>query len=182
MAKKRSRIDHKEKARQKRRELAFTKMLNTPDRRQYFSNSHPLILPEDPTAFPNSLPRWKLSELNLKAFPEIEDFRIATFKSKGYGYHLAFKSPAHGVLTSFPWWDHVDKDMAKGIQEIPMGTIQNPFYDLEQGWQLLIFLHEDQIYILQGKEPGDNNFQTWYRVDLDRYLSEWNRVREKFKP
>lgn len=182
MPRKRSRSTPKEKAGQKRRERAYADILKTTNRKRYFSNPQPLTLPEDTTAFPGSYPRWKLHELDLMAFPEVDDFQIFVFKTEMFGYQLSFNSPVHGILTTFPWWSHVEKDLSKwGHSEIPIGDIQRPYFDADQSWQLLIFAHKDRVYILQGNESGSNEFHTWYRVDLGRYQAEWTRLREKFK-
>ena len=52
-------------------------------------------------------------------------------------------------------WNHADEIIKNmNISDIPMGTISNPFEDLEQGWQMIIFEKRGYVYILQTKRGG----------------------------
>ena len=56
-------------------------------------------------------------------------------------------------------WNHADEIIKNmNISDIPMGTISNPFEDLEQGWQM-IFLKKEGMYIFYRRKGGD--FLVW---------------------
>lgn len=91
-------------------------------------------------------------ELDLSSFPVINDFEIRLYNQRGrLGWHLKYYSDSLGILSSFPWWDNVYKDLiGMTIDEIPIGSIDNPYDDLEQGWQLVIWQKRNYIYIIEG--------------------------------
>lgn len=139
-------------------------------RPKYFKNSQPLEISSNQYAL-------HLVSLDLQMFPLIEDFVIKIKESSPFGLHLYFQSDRYGKLAGFPWWDNVDKDLSRfTIQDIPVGSIEKPFDDLEQGWQILIFQTREYVYILQGKEPCCRKFPVWFRVKREQYLNEWIRV------
>lgn len=61
------------------------------------------------------------------------------------GLHLRFVSAQLGVLASFSWWDNVDDTMTRVKEFIPLGTIDKPFEDADESWQILIWEHEDFV-------------------------------------
>ena len=80
------------------------------------------------------------SPLNLpfNDFPLINDFYINIDKTDLFGYHLDYRSEKHGLLSNFPWWDNIEREI-HSEKDIPIGTLEEPFDDLEQGWQIYIF-------------------------------------------
>ncbi|MDQ0112429.1 hypothetical protein [Paenibacillus harenae] len=103
-------------------------------------------------------------------------------KSKDLGKHLYYYSEKFGILSSFPWWDHVDKMILEDIESaIPMGTINNPFVDVEQGWSIVIIRKREFVYLMQSNDPAANNFNRWYKVLLENYLDQWNRLIDYLK-
>ncbi len=98
-----------------------------------------------------------IATLLLDSFPVIDDFSIELRQTvPKFGNHLFFVSAANGDLISFPWWDHVERDLQRWTQRnIPLGTKDKPFYDLEQGWQVVIFEERPWVYVLQGGGSED---------------------------
>lgn len=111
----------------------------------------------------------------LSTFPVVDDFSIELFKTEKFGLNLRFVSPSLGELTSFPWWDHVDKTIrAQGMKFVPMGTVQRTFDDQDQGWHVVIFREGDDMFILEGEEVG--GYDRWYRTPHARYKTEWAKI------
>lgn len=127
-----------------------------------------------------------LKTLDLKLFPIIDDFEIiVTVKSnKTWGKHLFFYSAKQNeILTSFPWWDFVDQLLVGWDEhDIPNGTMDRPFFDLEQGWHIIIFEKRDYMYILEGNEYHCeyNKIHTWYKVPREVYYEEWKKLLNMF--
>jgi hypothetical protein len=72
------------------------------DYQDVFANPYRLL-------FPSNNYRDALPQLDLNAFPEISDFEIELYdRDHDLGPHLRFVSPSFGILTSFPWWYHMD--------------------------------------------------------------------------
>jgi len=86
-------------------------------RQKRFRNRQPIIIRHDQ----QNKDRW-LRTLDLAAFPVIEDFTIQLRPpDRLAGRKLDFVSPSSGLLASFPWWDHVDRDLRTwSIQQITL--------------------------------------------------------------
>ena len=124
-----------------------------------------------------------LNKLDLLAFPLVEDFIIKLEQTGTFGIHLYFYSDQLGRLASFPWWDNVEKDLSSYTSsDIPVGDFDEPYSDLEQGWQIIIFEDENFVYIMEGQEPCCTEFPIWFRVTRDRYYNEWMRLIREFNP
>lgn len=130
-------------------------------------NNSPLILTED---FYDSI-----ESLPLDDFPLIEDFYIHIYKTDLFGYHLDYRSKKYGQLSIFPWWDNIENEI-RSENNIPIGTIEHPYDDLEQGWQIYIFKRRSHVYILEGEEPCCKEFLNWYKVERDQYFERWNET------
>lgn len=124
-----------------------------------------------------------LKNLDFKSFPLIEDFETITKDcGKFLGVHLYFNSQELGLIASFPWWDNVNKKLKEmETQDIPVGTVDNPFNDLEQGWQILIFQKRDYVYVMQGEDPCCTEFPIWFKVRKEKYFEEWVKTLQKYK-
>lgn len=116
-----------------------------------------------------------LAELDVDKFPAAANFKIELFSDPSLsGHGLHFIDSHLGLSIEFPWWDNVDADLRRwSISDVPLGSLDQPFVDLEQGWQVLLWRLGDWVFIMQG---DDEAFHTWIRVPVDRYLSEWKAV------
>ena len=138
--------------------------------------------------FPNEKPLYLsdksyIQVLDFDEFPLVQDFIIEVRQTKSFGLHLYFHSVKLGQLASFPWWDRVDKSLRNYTAEnIPLGSLQEPFDDTDQGWQILIFEHAGAVYILEGADPCCTKFHSWFCVSHDLYFKEWMRTIRCFNP
>ncbi|MCR8643124.1 hypothetical protein NV379_10680 [Paenibacillus sp. N1-5-1-14] len=64
----------------------------------------------------------------------------------------------------FPWWDHADRDIKDfTIENIPLGSITDPYNDFEEGWQIIIYEKESFVYVLVGSSPSfSKKFYSWF--------------------
>lgn len=125
-----------------------------------------------------------IKELDLNLFPLIDDFEIIIRDfEKCMGLHLEFYSSCLGaILASFEWWDNVERDLVNmSIDEIPIGSIDNPYYDLDQEWEIVIWEADNFVYIMEGEESGNSEFLSWFKVKKVKYIEEWERILKIFK-
>jgi hypothetical protein len=141
-----------------------------------FSNPEPLELA-------SSDYRESLRAIELGAFPLIPDFAIELRESEEFGQHIHFVSPSRGDLAGFPYWDNVERDMRHFVTEdVPLGPIDEPVDDADEDWQIVIFEHAGNVYVLEGSAPHTTSFDVWFRVPTARYIEEWARVIDMFNP
>lgn len=116
-----------------------------------------------------------LSTLDLRAFPLAPGFAIKLRDCASLGYHLDFVDGEGARLAGFPWWDHVEVALKTlDLANIPRGTRDAPFDDLEQGWQILIFEEGSFVYVLEGNAPCCREFPRWFKVKTEDYVAAWS--------
>ena len=121
--------------------------------------------------------------LDLDAFPVVGDFTIELRDSEEFGQHIHYISPTRGELTSFPYWDNIERDMRHFVaDDVPLGSIDEPVDDYDEDWQIVIFEHRRFVYLMEGDVPHATEFDVWFRVPSDRYISEWARLIDQFNP
>jgi hypothetical protein len=119
----------------------------------------------------------------LPSFPSIPDFDIALRDSEEGGKHIEFVSATRGRLAGFPAWDHADRDLRHFVpSDVPLGTIDEPYEDADDGWRLFIFEHHGHVYVLEGDSPNAEEFDQWFRVPRDRYLAAWAALIDLYNP
>jgi hypothetical protein len=107
-------------------------------------------------------------------FPVIGDFEVRLRDAERFGMHLDFASTSRGRLAGFPWWDHADADLREMSGDgVPIGTIDRPFSDVEQGWQILIWEHDGHVLVMEGDDESVLRYQAWFTVPKELYLSAW---------
>ena len=75
------------------------------------------------------------------------------------------------LRVGFPWWDGQDVERAiRSPAGAPLGDVNEPFHDEEQGWRIVIWWDAGMVGIMEGDEDA---FAVWFRVPLDRYLAAW---------
>jgi hypothetical protein len=143
----------------------------------------------------------EVKKINLETFPIIEDFKIDLYDTQSsLGYQLRFTSDSLGIVTTFPWWDHVDQSLLElpdfipvgtsekpyeaadeGLLElpdfIPVGTSEKPYEAADEGWCVWIWQEGEYIHILEGDDPLTMKFSVWFKVDSKLFLNEWNRIK-----
>lgn len=134
----------------------------------------------------------------VENFPLIEDFEVVldeeallNLKQKGkrqytdgeitelslhYSSNFSFFSPSRGILAHPP-----SCPLEALCQEhfvIPWGDFATPYYDFDQGWEFLLAEKDGFMYILEGSYDAEpqGGYDRWFKVDVTRYKSEWERV------
>ena len=112
-----------------------------------------------------------MENLPFADFPLIDDFEVRLEEVKtscrsAFGYHARFFSRTRGYIADFPWWDHAERNLIRDDFQIPMGDLQKPFYDLDEGWEIIIFADDDLVYILQGHHdyPAGEGYYAWFKA------------------
>ena len=83
----------------------------------------------------------------------------------------------------FPAWENADRDLKHFIaSDVPLGSIDDPFDDRDEGWRIVIFEYAGFIFILEDDRPNGTRFPRRYRVPRDRYLVAWAAVINTFNP
>jgi hypothetical protein len=95
----------------------------------------------------------------------------------GSGTVLRFVDPALDVVIEFSWWDNPEEDLSRWtLEDIPIGTLDQPYYDAEQCWQILIWRVGDVIYIASGGSDEEDLYDTFLSVAAERYRAAWGDV------
>jgi hypothetical protein len=147
---------------------------------------NPYSINENPLEVPAGL-RWDLAiqALDLESFPLIEDFYMDLVgePQESLGMHLFFGSRSSEIYLALFWWrDNFEQEIQKLSEaDIPLGTIEQPFDDLEPGWQLIIFEHREFVDVLEGLELCCKVFPRWCRVPLKDYQKSWSDLLDRWQ-
>ena len=124
----------------------------------------------------------------LHLFPLIEDFeflleRVINKYEDGEetdsDVSLWMFSPSRGYLAHF--LEHSLRDVRHSNFRLPHGSFENPYYNLDQGWHIMLFEDDTYVYILTGNWERRNmgSFETWFKVEKHLYYRQWERVVER---
>ncbi|MFG1956581.1 hypothetical protein [Nonomuraea sp. NPDC049028] len=61
------------------------------------------------------------------------------------------------------------------LADIPTGSIESLYWDMDQGWHILIWQSDERVYIAQG-EAVEGEYDHWFSLPAALYRSEWNKV------
>lgn len=105
----------------------------------------------------------------------VDDFSVILVDTEESGQQLEYRSAARGRLAGFPAWEHVDRDLRHFIaDDIPNGTRDEPYRDVDEGWDITIFEDDGWVYV---RENGQE-----FRVNADEYRRVWNALIDEFNP
>ena len=117
----------------------------------------------------------ELATINPSLFQRIDDFEVRLRDCGQFGLHVDFCTSAGHCLAGFPWWDHADADIrTMSLKDFPLGPHNRPFQDSEQGWQILIWECEADVFVMEGQDEDALVFTSWFRTPKDQYLQTWN--------
>lgn len=116
-----------------------------------------------------------LRRLDLSAFPAATDFVIELVAGGG-GSSVQFVERGLNVTIEFPWWEDVKSEIAGwSLADIPSGSIDSPYWDMDQGWHVAIWQADDLVYVAQGGET-EGEYERWFSVPSSIYRAEWEKV------
>jgi hypothetical protein len=123
------------------------------------------------------------NDIDLATVPLIPDFAVELRGMEDAGKLVHFVSASKGELAWFPAWEHADRDLIHfSAADVPLGTLDEPFDDRDEGWRIVIFEEGGSIYIFEDDRPNGERFPRRYRVLRDRYLMAWAAVITTFNP
>ena len=121
--------------------------------------------------------------MDLENVQTINDFAIELRELEDCGKILHFVSESHGELAWFPAWEHADRDLRHFVaSDVPLGSIDTPYDDNDEGWRIVIFEHGGYVYIFEDDRPNGERFPRRFRVPRDRYFFAWAAVINEFNP
>ena len=119
----------------------------------------------------------------MHRFPLIDDFAVALADGGKEGKLVEFVSARGGRLAGFPAWEHAERDLRHfDATDVPIGSIEDPFEDADDGWRIVVFEHQGHVYVLEGDSPIEDRFGVYFRVPRDRYLQAWAAVITTYNP
>jgi hypothetical protein len=126
--------------------------------------------------------RWNHITLDDE-IPLVPDFRIEVRQMEDLGGLVHFVSDAYGEIAWFPAWEHADRDLRHFVaSDVPLGTIDDPYDDRDDGWRIVLFEHGGQVYIFEDDSPNGTRFPRRFRVPRDRYFVAWAAIINEFNP
>jgi len=88
---------------------------------------------------------------------------------------VVFWSAARGELARFPAWERADRDLRHfSTEDIPTGTREEPFDDVDDGWRIEIFEEDGFVYIRENMDR--------FRVARDAYFAAWEALIARYNP
>jgi hypothetical protein len=121
--------------------------------------------------------------MDLENVQTIMDFAIELRELEDCGKILHFVSGSHGELAWFPAWEHADRDLRHFVaSDVPLGSIDDPYDDRDEGWRILIFEHGGYVYIFEDDRPNGERFPRRFRVPRARYFFAGAAVINEFNP
>jgi len=124
-----------------------------------------------------------LGDLELDAFPIIDDFALTLVDVHEGGKHIEMASALLGRLAGFPAWDHAERDLRHfDPSDVPLGFVDDPYDDRDDAWRILIFEHAGFVHVLEGRAPHAHDFPAWFRVPTQRYFEAWAALIDTFNP
>jgi hypothetical protein len=117
----------------------------------------------------------------LSEFPAIDDFDII-YRYNQNEIHFIYYSEKFGLLNYFPYW-YIKEENIRDItvENVPIGTIEKPYCDVEQGGMIYIFEKRNHVYVMYSHDDNLEICQTWYKVSKDRYFDNWLEIISWFK-
>jgi hypothetical protein len=129
---------------------------------------------------------FKSPDLPLSDYPLIEDFEVmlegVTSKHKlgkeEPSYFVWLFSPSRGYLTYILGADELE-ELRDLDFVLPHGTFNHPYYDVDQGWEMVLAEDGDFVYILAGgwrELESYGVYTTWFKVEKKRYYHQWEQA------
>jgi hypothetical protein len=86
-------------------------------------------------------------------------------------------------LAWFPAWENADRDLKHFIAaDVPLGSIDRPFQDFDDDWQIAILEHEGFVYVLEADDPHADSYPRRFRISRDAYIRAWATLLHEYNP
>ncbi|SDZ53389.1 hypothetical protein SAMN05421684_6340 [Asanoa ishikariensis] len=67
------------------------------------------------------------------------------------------------------------------LADIPCGTIENPYFDTDQGWNILVWQMDDQTFVAEGDGEPDETYTRWFKVSRELYEAGWTSALDRLR-
>jgi len=121
-------------------------------------------------------PESSLELFDGRDLPLIDGFVVRALDAGQFGTHIEFHDGSGTRIAGFPWYDHVDSRLTGLRDQTCAGSAGEPFHDVEQGWELLIWTVDTVVYVLEGDFETPGRFDRAFRVPLPAFRQAWNDV------
>jgi hypothetical protein len=110
--------------------------------------------------------------------PTIDDFDVVV-----RDHRIEFVDGDGERLARFPAWQHADRDLRHfGPDDVPLGSIDEPYEDFDEGWRITIFENAGFVHVFEADDPHHTDYPRAFRVPRDTYLEAWARVIDEHNP
>jgi hypothetical protein len=129
------------------------------------------------------------AQLSIEDFRDLASIDPAQFQAaSGFSVELAARVGGAGtvlrlvdstldVAIEFPWWDVPERDLSSWIlEDIPIGTPDQPYFDADQCWRIPIWQMGGVVYIASGSSNEEGLYDTLLSVADERYRAAWGDV------
>jgi len=115
-------------------------------------------------------------------FPAVEDFEIEMFGAadEPLGIRMGFVSRALDIRVSWAYWDHLDRKFARWtLDDIPLGSVDDPFIDIDQCWGVEVWQADGWVHIAEN--DGEEIIIARMKVPVERYLDQWRQTLDRYR-
>jgi hypothetical protein len=116
-----------------------------------------------------------LCSIDPTRFKKSDDFAVEVIpRTGGAGTVLRFVDAKLGIIIAFPWWDSAERDISEWKSGyVPLGTCDEPYFEEDQCWRLLVWQEGDVVYIASGDEDDDALYDTLLSLPVKEYTKAW---------
>jgi len=123
------------------------------------------------------------NDIDLAAVSTVADFAVVLREMEDVGRIVHFISASKGELAWFPAWEHAERDLLHlNPTDVPLGTVDDPYDDRDEGWRIVIFEEGGFVYIFEDDRPTGTRFPRRWRVPRDRYVMAWAALLAQANP
>lgn len=126
--------------------------------------------------------RWP-GHAGAESFPLVLDLEVVPVESDVLGTQMRWQRPTGEVIVTFPWWDHLEtaspwldgfKDGRAGTRDrAPVGTLDEPFFDTDQGWWFSAWEDDGFVFVETGPDHG-TTVSAHFRMSSTAFFAAWN--------
>ena len=103
-------------------------------------------------------------------------FAVSLRNSAHFGNQIEFQIAPGRTLDPFPYIDHAESVLPGLLERIRSTTCDAPLYDIDEGWQLMVFRKEGWFVVLLGDDGPMGAFLTRLRVPAGEFIDAWEQL------
>jgi hypothetical protein len=124
-----------------------------------------------------------LASIDLSQFRAAPAFSVEIVpRAGGAGRLLRLADASLGTAIDFPWWDSPDLELGRWtLDDIPLGTLEEPYSDADQCWRILVWQVNGVVYIAAGSADEEGLYDTFLSVPGEEYRAAWGGLISSLK-